>query len=174
MPIGGGKKIVLATSNGAAGNSYGLYVLTDGVVQPSAVDGVSEGNCPVGCNTGVSFVLNGDPVDGLTVNAKILLGFEVGDGQISYRPGLELTIAAGNGVIDANHEMLPEGVTGECGWADTITINADYTGGAGAQVIGDGTNGVAEVCFDNAGAARILVLTSIIDADGVAPLTRGF
>ena len=171
--MGGRKALLFCTSAGAAATAFSTYAHLTDIIEPSAANGISVGMLPQGCNVALSFVHNAAAANNTTSTARVLLGFEVGDGEISFRPAFDLALTAGDASVASGSELVGS-TTNQLKWVDTITISTDYLGSPGANVVGSAAESAAFIEFDARGAAYILVLTSKGTADGVATLGRGF
>lgn len=172
-PIGGRKALLIATAAGAATTAFSTYAHVTNIPESDAANGISVGALPQGCNVALSFVHNAASANNTTSTVRVLLGFETADGEISFRPGLDLSLTAGNASVASGSDLVGS-ATNELKWVDTISITADYLGTPGANVVGQGAESAAFVEFDARGASHIMVLSSKGTADGVGSVVRCF
>lgn len=172
-PLGGKKALLICTAAAAASTVFSTYAHLTNIPEQSASGGIAVGLLPQGCNVALQFVHNAASANNTTSTVRVLLGYEVGDGEIEFVPALDLALTAGNASVATGSDLVGTVAT-ELKYVDTISKTADYLGTPGANVFGEAADGIASIEFDARGASYVMVLTSKGTADGVAVMGRGF
>jgi hypothetical protein len=137
--------------------------------------GLIAGRLPQGESAILSFVhQHATAANNTTSTIWVMLGCEVGDGEMSYEPALILACTAGAATVNAGSGILTAADAAQNNaWVDTIVKTNDYT--QGAVVLGLAAEGRASIKIPTYGASHIIVM--VVDAGGtataVAALVRG-
>ena len=172
-PVGGKKSVLLCTAAAAASTAFSTYAHVTNVPESDAAGGISVGMLPQGCNVALSFIHNAAAANNTASTVRVLLGFEVGDGEISFRPALDLALTAGDASVASGSDLVGSAAN-QLKWVDTIGVTTDYLGSPAANVVGQAAESAAFVEFDARGASHIMILSSKGTADGVGTVVRCF
>lgn len=172
QPIGGKKTLRFESGfDGIEPNNTYAHVL-----DPEDHDvGLIAGRLPQGESAILSFVhQHATAANNTTSTIWVMLGCEVGDGEMSYEPALILACTAGAATINAGSGILTaaDATKNNC-WVDTIVKTNDYT--QGAVVLGLAAEGRASIKIPTYGASHIIVMVAAAGgtATAVAALVRG-
>lgn len=172
LPVGGKKTLTFASGyDSVTPNSDNAHELAP----MQHATGLLAGRLPQGEHAILSFVhQHATSANNTTSTIWVMLGCEMGDGEISYEPSLVLACTGGAATVAAGSGLLTTADAAKNNtFVDTIVKTNDYTGGA--VVLGLAADGRASIKVPTYGASHIIVMVvaSGGTATAVAALIRG-